>query len=219
MIIPTSSHPTTAGCFDKCILNPVHFITRLLQLPEAARRSVRPRQAAEQAGERGTRMAHLWIEGPDGKWAATTLGDRHVVGTPQRGRAPLIVRSRSGHVDRWVLITPSRSRATVNGGPVSGVRALDDRDDVFAAPGHRFYFSTDEPARIEPFAGRPDTLCPRCSLPIEPGSPAVRCPNPDCRVCHHENDQRQCWTRRSTCMLCGEPTALDGRYRWTPGEL
>ena len=174
-------------------------------------------------------MAHLWVEKPDGgQWTAHVLGpDGHRLGAGladiagedmAAGAADVLLRRCAwGSNERWVLIAPMRSGIRVNARPVPGIRMLADRDEILSAGAGRIFFSTERPPCVEPFAGAADTCCALCKLPIETGTPAVGCPN--CGVFYHENDKHRCWTRRSTCLLCDYPTALDAGYRWSPEQL
>jgi hypothetical protein len=60
--------------------------------------------------------------------------------------------------------------------------------------------------------------CPRCQKEIQAGMLAVRCPNPDCQVWHHQMPDRGCWLYSDTCALCGQATAFGQGYRWRPEE-
>jgi hypothetical protein len=120
---------------------------------------------------------------------------------------------------KWIAIVPAGLQITHNGQPVAaGLRVLAHGDALAAANGAPVFFSTEETAFIEAFAGTEPVSCPRCKLEIVPGQPVVRCP--DCGVFHHElADDRNCWTYASTCALCPRPTALDATLRWSPESL
>jgi hypothetical protein len=158
----------------------------------------------------------------------------------------LLVRSGDTHgLDRWVLICSPGSRTRVNGVRLPiGVRVLVDRDAIdvgdcdaidvgdcdAAALGDRdatalgdrqvLFFSSEQLAQVLPFPGKDDhTSCIRCKLPLESGTPAVRCPAPECGFWHHQSDDQSCWTYTAACASCGHPTAFDADFQWSPWEL
>lgn len=140
------------------------------------------------------------------------------------GDGPVRMRHKShlilcaGRVRQWLLVVSDAQRLVHNGLPVfnAGPRVLAHRD-ALAVEGHApVFFSTEEPARIEPFDGATAT-CPRCRDELLPDLPAVRCPK--CGVSHHEMPDRNCWTYASTCALCVQPTPLDTGLLWTPTLL
>ncbi len=164
-------------------------------------------------------------------------GSERVPGAePSQAPAPAVVAgvSAGGRLPRWLLLGPRSAGVSINGRPaLLGIRVLENRDRIVVdcateASPREYYFSTEEPAAIEPFSG-PPVLCPRCKTPIEPGDPAVRCPV--CGFWHHQIEpsaqahpdepsrQRPCWTYLDRCANCGAPTALDGALTWTPDEL
>ena len=86
--------------------------------------------------------------------------------------------------------------------------------------GTRLFFSTEELAQVVPFvAAEQDVFCVRCQQLIEPGHPAVQCPNPECGHWHHAGGDLECWAYDTTCAMCSQSTAADADYRWTPEEL
>jgi hypothetical protein len=105
-----------------------------------------------------------------------------------------------------------------NGVPVTaGLRILEHRDALALEGGGLVFWTTEELAHVEPFAGAEPVSCPRCLRPVHPGHASVRCPS--CGVVHHEVPERDCWTYAAKCALCPQPTALDAGLRWTPEEL
>ncbi|MFQ5653988.1 MAG: hypothetical protein ACE5GW_04575, partial [Planctomycetota bacterium] len=104
-------------------------------------------------------------------------------------------------------------------------RRLQDRDQIrlrgARAP---LVVSGEGPARVEPFpGGESDVECPRCKLPIDPGTPAVRCPH--CGVWHHQDLRHDdaekdlpCWTYKPLCATCDRETAPEAGFSWTPLE-
>ena len=72
-------------------------------------------------------------------------------------RPALLVRRDGGGREQWVLLVSKPSAVRVNGmPPVLGIRALGDRDEILvrdAKSGRRCrcFFSTERPARVEPF--------------------------------------------------------------------
>ena len=125
----------------------------------------------------------------------------------------------SGESPTWVLLSRETSSVRVNGKPLlSGMSVLRDRDEILIGGQTRLYFSTEELAKIEPYPGGEGLVfCARCRQPIQPATPAVRCP-----ACGHwceQSETKPCWTYGPTCPLCDQATAFDAGLRWTPEEL
>jgi hypothetical protein len=178
-------------------------------------------------------MALIFVE--DGtEWPVARLeGDRHALwgdaevslrprraGHADDGSLPLILRVADSPSDeRWVLVHSPGSALRINGTAlVTGIRVLSHRDELrLAGIAGRVFFSLEGLAHVAPFDGVEGSRCPRCQQPIEPGSPAVRCPQ--CGVWHHESEEFGCWTYSPICSLCDQPTALEGGFRWTPEEM
>jgi hypothetical protein len=186
-------------------------------------------------------VAHLWVWRPNeeaSNWAIAPLAetdegtavltrDGEVQVKLRRGqREPgtgafikrLLVQGR----ETWTLMSrPKGAAVRVNGIPLlAGLRVLRDRDEILFEGANRIYFSSERLAIVEAFpgSGQP-AFCPRCKLEITRGTPAVRCPNPDCRIWHHQAEEYPCWTYSEHCSLCNQLTALDSGYRWTPENL
>lgn len=120
----------------------------------------------------------------------------------------------------WVLLVPAGGRLLHNGEivtPGADIRVLAHMDCLSLDGGEPVYFSTEETARIEPFAGSTAVTCPRCRSEVHPGQAAVKCPR--CGVFHHETEDRNCFTYATTCAVCAQPTALDAGLQWTPAAL
>jgi hypothetical protein len=115
-------------------------------------------------------------------------------------------------------VTGEESAVDIGGRPLTtGVAVLADRDEIRVEGVGRMFFSTEVLASVEPFPGSERTLfCPRCTLELVTGEPAVRCPQ--CRVWHHQRMDRECWTHTEACAMCSRPTALDQGFRWIPEE-
>jgi hypothetical protein len=159
-------------------------------------------------------MAHVWRKEKIG-WVPTGL-DRLASGLPT------LFRSTEGSFGNvWLLAAPSHEAVAVNGEPVrAGLVALRDRDEIRLADGERLFFSTQDGATVEPFAGSStDLRCPRCRRSFEVGSMIVRCPGPGCGVIHHQTDDLPCWTYTEWCAVCPQSTELGEEHRWTPEEL
>ena len=138
--------------------------------------------------------------------------------TGPRAEAFLLCQQFDGQVGLWVLFVRAGERLLHNGQPVAaGMRVLAHRDSLALADREPVFFSTEEAAQIEPFAGPAKVSCPRCRGGIQPGEQSVRCPA--CGVFHHETPERNCWTYAPTCALCTQPTALDAGRQWTPEIL
>ena len=179
-------------------------------------------------------MSHLWIKDGDGEWVDHPLDTDFAAMSPgapapslareapHRGSGPVLARARDARgLERWVLLDASTSRTRVNGAPMRiGVRVLDDRDGIALGDGCTVFFSSERRAQAVPFPGEDDgTCCIRCKLPLEPGTPAVRCPAPGCGFWHHQCDGTPCWTYTESCAGCGQPTAFDAGFQWSPSEL
>lgn len=125
------------------------------------------------------------------------------------------------HEDRWFLVAGERADVWVDGARQDlGLYRLADGQEILVAGAGVVVLSTEEPPRIAllPDTGT-DVICPRCKTEIEPGTPAVRCP--DCKLWHHERDDLPCWTyeHSSHCAMCTQANVLDGALRRIPGGL
>jgi hypothetical protein len=177
-------------------------------------------------------MAHMWVRGKD-EWGIAPLNGEQFVLTreaahpirvrangPRQSDVGLLVR-RPGHdgKESWLLLSLGNG-LHVNGSPLPcGMRVLRDRDNLHVEGAGHLFFSTERLARVEPYSGPEGLKCGRCRRPMEPGRPAVLCPN--CTLWHHEDPERRrrCWTYTAHCARCPQPTDLDAGYRWTPEEL
>ncbi len=182
-------------------------------------------------------MAHLWIpqtdaepawgvvpldDGPDAVYLTGRL-DHPVTARPFPGAEAYLFRRPDGDGrEKWVLFVSAGASVCVNGAPLDlAMRCLRDRDEIRLRSG-RIYFAAEGRPSVRQFPGldRP-ALCPRCQRPIEPGTPAVKCPNPACGLWYHQDEAAgfPCWTYDRACSMCGRPTTLEGGFRWTPDEL
>ena len=179
-------------------------------------------------------MSLLWVKNEDGAWVDHALDNDLVAIGPDAAMpmvAPdargshsgtLLVRSGDTHgLDRWLIICSPGSRTRVNGALLpTGVRALVDRDAIALGDRQVLFFSSEQLAQVLPFPGKDDhTSCIRCKLPLESGTPAVRCPAPKCGFWHHQSDDQSCWTYTAACASCGHSTAFDAGFQWSPWEL
>lgn len=165
----------------------------------------------------------------DGRWDAEPVSGspgrlslapvRFTASDDGAGRFPgPIVLARSDRERQWVLFVARTEHLLHNGQPVkAGMRVLAHRDSLALGGREAVYFSTEEAARIEPFAGPARSTCPRCRCEILPAQAAVKCPR--CGVFHHETEERNCWTYGPTCALCAQPTAQEAGLQWTPEGL
>jgi len=164
-------------------------------------------------------MAHLWLhDGDEDRWAVVPLeGDGfqlsgtsseiHLLPTPSAGGL------------NWVLLAGVDTEVAINGLRLkSGIRVLSDRDEISIAGRETYYFSTETLAAVQTFAGADRRLfCPRCKDEIAPGDASVKCPQ--CRLIHHQSEDRPCWTYAETCAACAQRSDLQHGYRWTPDGL
>jgi hypothetical protein len=181
-------------------------------------------------------MAHLWLADPTSEWVILpltasefTLDDfppRPVTGEADAAgedpdRAPRLVSVAGGG---WAVVTGPDHELRVNGRPLpTGLRVLEDRDELQWPGSGSTYFSTEVLARVGAFPGADSPhACPRCKLTLEKGDAAVKCPQ--CGVWTHEGataagEERRCWTYAETCALCAQKTAADEGFQWTPEGL
>ena len=163
-------------------------------------------------------MAHLWIQEPTQEWAIQPLTASEL--SLDAGAARLIP-TKTGD---WVVVTGADRDLRVNGRSLpTGIRVLEDRDELRLPGSGSLFFSTEVLAQVAAFPGS-DTphACPRCKLPLEKGDEAVKCPQ--CEVWTHEGgtaagEDRRCWSYADTCALCHQKTAADEGFQWTPEEL
>ena len=165
-------------------------------------------------------MPHLWTETTRAAAADDAAGAprwfrRLIVGPCAVGDATLVRADVDGGA-RWLVLGPPSVR--VNGAPlVTGIAVLRDRDELLI-DGARLYFSSEARPVVAPLqAGERAIRCPRCTVEIAPGTPAVACPG--CGIWHHESDARRCWTHGSTCTACDQATAFDAPWRFDPAVL
>lgn len=167
-------------------------------------------------------MAHLWIE-QSPEWFVLPLEREELAFAdipPRAERRATLVKSGLAGKSDWHLVTPSPDEIVVNGLPLlGGIRTLLDRDEIRIGGLGTLFFSTERLARIEAFPAPPngEVACPRCRQPVQPGTPAVRCPS--CDIWHHASDELNCWSYAETCAMCRQRTAFDTGYQWTPEDL
>ena len=181
----------------------------------------------------GIAIAHLWTIASDGLWAPTALDDvAFVLGSfglarlsdPCAATSPSSVvvlrRTGDGPDASWSLLSPPAVSALVNGAPSPlGLVVLADRDEIRVPGSKPVFFSTESLAAIVSFpADVRRGFCPRCQQPIEPGTPAVKCPG--CGLWYHQSAALlPCWTYGDRCAACARPTSLDAGFSWTPEEI
>ena len=137
---------------------------------------------------------------------------------PVRPGRDAVVLMRIGDERKWVAMVPAEIKLSHNGTWVQGMRVLAHADSLAAEAAAPVYFSTEDPARVEEFAGNEQpTICPRCKTPLEDRQLAVKCMR--CGIYHHQTAEKPCWLYSTTCSCCEQPTALDTSLRWTPETL
>ena len=181
-------------------------------------------------------MAHLWMK-VDAGWAVAPLrgdafelslgpeGELGVRPGEDRKATALLLRQPAAAEQRWALLcrelAPESEEPAVyvNGEPVlTGLRALEDLDELRIGAGDRTFFSTETLATVQPYpSDHPALPCARCRQDLTPGTPGVACPQ--CGVWHHQTEDLPCWTYSENCAYCDQPTDLGSGYRWTPEEL
>ena len=160
-------------------------------------------------------MPHLWIE-QAAEWCVIPMGEELALASlPGSVASGTLVRSAGPRQD-WHLLAPEASEVTVNGYRLSGgLRTLQDRDEIRIPGVGTLFFSTERLATVEPLPeSARDVCCPRCRQTVTPGTNAVRCPG--CGVWHHASPELACWTYAPGCAMCGQLTAMDAGYQWTP---
>lgn len=177
-------------------------------------------------------MSHIWNKNSDGTWKDYALGT-DAVQLAQDGPGPLPQQEQRDAAPRpalfpshdprgeeqWVLLCQAANPVQVNGRPVVvGARVLADRDGIAPGTGSTLWFCAERRAEIVEYVGEPAN-CIRCKLPLERGTPAVRCPAAGCGFWHHESSESPCWTYAEGCAACGHPTDLNAGYQWSPEEL
>jgi hypothetical protein len=175
-------------------------------------------------------MAHLWVRDEDG-WGAQRLDDAGLdlpgllatqAAEPHNpavsAQTARLIPADTAGAKSWALITDPSSTLRVNGRtPPAGLCVLDDRDEILCGAA-KLYFSTETLATVEPFPGADrQVFCGRCRQLIEPESPSVRCPS--CGVWYNQSADLPCWSYAEKCTFCGQATALDAGFSWTPEEL
>jgi hypothetical protein len=165
-------------------------------------------------------------------WKAVPVADTPMVldgGLPRdlEADAPLpdgaVVLSRADDArwaDTWVLVWGVDRSVRVNGLiQGTGIKVINDRDEIGVGDSEPVFFSTESPARVESFqSGDHDTFCPRCKKVIEADTPVVRCPV--CSLAYHysEDPDHDCFGFSPKCA-CGHPTNMDGTFQWWPEEV
>ena len=175
-------------------------------------------------------MAHLWkvlIE--SGEWTPVLLdGPAFTLDGGEPQQVPDLATTRHSSValrrldDQpaalWALVARHDAQVRINGTPARlGLTILADRDEIRTADRPPLFFSTETLAQVELFPPSGTRgFCPRCKQHIDPGTPAVHCPQ--CGLWHHASDDLPCWTYGPHCALCPQPTNLDAGFAWTPEE-
>ena len=135
-----------------------------------------------------------------------------------RHRRDAVVLMCVGQEGKWVAMVPEDARITHNGQRVrgGGLRVLMHGDSLAADAGAPVYFSTEQTPSVEDYAGPPE-ICARCKTPVKHGDRAVKCPR--CGILHHETAEKNCWSYRTECTCCPQPTALETALCWSPEML
>ncbi len=189
-------------------------------------------------------MSQLFIPDGSAAWSVLSLvgaGYRLAVGRQVGASVPAVAPHRGGRLSAktalllrrsaeageantavssadWAVVAGPAAGVRVNGVPLaSGVAVLRHRDEIRVAAAAPVYFSAERVAAAENYMGSDSPRCPRCTLPIEEGQAAVRCPG--CGVLHHELADRTCWTYAATCALCDQSSDLEAGLRWSPEGL
>ncbi len=190
-------------------------------------------------------MAHIWVPDDEG-WSVLVLArdtDCALDGYPPRlvprgkgnqDAGPAVrlcpLDASEGPARGWCLVAAPAAEVLVNGLPLAaGMRVLRDRDEIRVGAAERYFFSTEEQARLEVYTPPEAEVedhqqgsagaCPRCHTPIKPGDTVVRCAA--CGILHHQDEEQGlvCWTYTEQCALCNQSTDLEAGFAWSPEEL
>jgi hypothetical protein len=182
-------------------------------------------------------MALIWHTNDGGQsWMPGPLqADRYQLGTnglttidnnsADGDKCDLLMVRRHAEEEEWILIASPESKVRLNSiSLLLGVRVLRDHDEILIHGANaelmRFFYSTERLVQVEPFPAMDGiSRCPRCKQSILSGDLAVQCPNPRCRIWHHQKEELPCWSYESTCAQCGWSTNLNADYHWTPEAL
>lgn len=176
-------------------------------------------------------MAHLWVRETAAQWAIVSLAGKAVsiAEIPPKPVPPgsvfaprssgVILLGSDGAPGVWALIAGQGTDVRVNGTTLaSGIRILDDKDEITVGYNPPIFYSTERLASVEEYPGADATaFCPRCKQALRPNHPAVKCPG--CSVFYHQSEELPCWTYSEVCALCPQVTALDSGYQWSPEGL
>ena len=179
-------------------------------------------------------MSTLWERDGDVGWKPRILageplelgGDRpreetktSTAKSGRKGTVLLLPQTNGGRPNNWLLLWQANTKVNVNGIPISsGIRCLEEKDEITVGSNHPVYFTREEPARIKEFPGSDREIkCAFCGRPIEETHLVVECPG--CGYLFHEMEDRQCFTYDTTCRHCKNSTELDADPSWTPEEL
>jgi hypothetical protein len=122
----------------------------------------------------------------------------------QGGETIALMRIGPGHA--WAAIVPDGFPLRHNGQPVpAGLRVLAHGDLLSAGSEARVFFSTEEAARIETFAGD-ESPASRCKSAIAEGRPSFAARLAACCTTSARTARAG---PMPTCTLCPHPTALD----------
>lgn len=164
-------------------------------------------------------MATLWIEhADDHTWEPVRLAaEAHSLASGDAIAAEAAAADEAtlhALAGVWVVLGPESVR--INGLPLfGGVRVLRHADELRAGARHAF-FADDDPPQVAPFAGAdPAPRCPRCTRPVDAGTPAVRS---RCGLVMHQSDAWPCFSH-APCPQCPESTDLSATAVWSPEVL
>jgi hypothetical protein len=167
-------------------------------------------------------VAQIWFRDEAKTWKPVGLVEGPLeLGAGEAGSGVAVCRAHgNGAAGAWVLVCGPKRSTRLNGLLLhTGIRVLADRDEIKVDTDPPVFFSTEELARAETFAGGDREIkCPRCKKPVQDGAQVVRCPVCQLTYHHSENKERDCWGYAAACA-CGHSTAMDAGYRWTPQDM
>lgn len=179
-------------------------------------------------------MAHIWLKDNKEEWMAMALNS-DVMSLTDAGvysasisqdekteQGSVFIKSwQHAEEQIWLVMAGRGTRVWVNGRLLqTGIRILQDQDDVRVHHQPSVFFSTEQLARVRPYTpGSSPVFCPRCKQPFDDGTPSVQCPQ--CEVWHHQDEVHElgCWLYAEHCAVCDQLTDLHSDFRWTPAEL
>jgi hypothetical protein len=118
--------------------------------------------------------------------------------------------------DEWLLLSAPGAPIRINGWPIGhlALHALRHRDEVVIDDQLQLFFSAEDPAMVETYAGPAEASCPRCFQPLVSGQQVVRISC--CGVFLHESDSKRCFSYDAFCPGHRHPLPSLGNFLFDP---